>query len=624
MIDLLLHPAWPFLIAALLVRFLPRPVGHVLMMAAPAMALLAMGRLDASTSVHLSFLDWQLEPLRVDALSTPFGWVFASAALIAGIYGMATQRGPERSAVLATAGAALGVVFAGDLLSLFLFWEIKAIASTLVILARRTPQSGRAGMRYLFVHIIGGKLLLMGILLHFGQTGSLTFEAFEMGPAAAFILLAFLVNAAVPPLHAWLQDGYPNATVAGTVFLSAFTTKSAVYALLRGFPGLEILMYLGVAMALIGVIYAILANDIRRLLCYHIVSQVGFMVTAVGIGSDEAINGAVAHAFAHILYKALLLMGVGAVLYATGRSVASSLGGIGNRMRGVMTLYMIGAVSISSLPLFSGFVSKEIITDAAQYGELEWVVILLKVASVGTFLSTGLKLPWSTWIGREGMGPKTNDGARLKVNSVPPTMIMAMVVAAGLNLAIGLVPDLLYNFMPMAVDYEPYRLGKVVENLQVLLFTALGFLLVLYKLPAKPKIALDVDWFYRRLPERVADKFAGGTRIGQTTQAGHDQQSDRKTPVRLFPQAGSVQGRERAETYDAGGAMDTADTHVDARTMPHTSTVSPTPEEPSRLRSALQRLVAPAGKNPEVAPTWAVGGVLIAAAVVILLVSVLS
>jgi len=567
MSDLLLHPILPFVVAALLVRVVPRTVGHVVMVAAPLTAMLQLWLLEPGTSVQVSYLDFQLEVLRVDGLSTPFGVVFAIAALIGGIYGIASQLGPERSAALLYTGAAFGVVYAGDLLTFFLFWETKAIASTFLILARRTDRSNRAGMRYLFVHILGGKLLLAGIIVHYVDTGSLTFTAFEPGLAASLILVACLLSAAVPPLHAWLADAYPEATVAGTVFLSAYTTKAAVYALARGFPGFQILIYLGIIMALYGVVYAVLENDIRRLLGYHIVSQVGYMVAAVGIGTELAINGATAHAFAHILYKGLLLMGAGAVLYATGRAKMSELGGIANRMRLVLALYMVGAVSISSFPLFSGFVSKELVVAAASADDLTWLVLLLKVASVGTFLHTGLKLPFGTWVGKQGLGPRSNEGAPFHVGTVPATMIVAMALSAALNLTLGLRPSLLYDLLPYEVTYNVYTFGKVVEKSQILLFTALGFWLLLPKLHAKAIVTVDTDWFYRRLPRVL---HAAWER-------------------RHYPHA-------------------TADTEV---------ADEPTPG----VVTTLTRLAAPTTAAPPLLATWVLGAAVLAAATLLLFVS---
>lgn len=505
MADLLLHPVVPMLVGAIVVRVVSQRVGNVVVLLAPVAALVAVFSLELGTTVGFTFLDHELTVLRADALARPFGVIFAGGAFIAALYGLATQKGPERTSALIYAGAAMGVVYAGDLLTFFVFWEVKVIASTFVILARRNPRAGRAGMRYLFVHILGGKLLLAGVLVHLSQTGSLTFESFEPGPAATLILLAFVLSAGMPPLHAWLKDAYPEASVAGTIFLSAFTTKSAVYALSRGFPGTTVLIYLGAAMALYGVTYAILENDVRRLLSYHIISQVGIMVTAVGIGTTAAINGATAHAFVQILLKGLLLMGVGTVLHATGRSKASALGGLANRMKAALVFYMIGAASISSVPLLSGFVSKEIIVDAAYQSQLAWLVLLLKVVSVGTFLSTGLKLPYATWYGPEGAGPTSDEGARLKLAPVPVSMYAAMAITAGLSLLFGVVPGLLYGLMPETVTFEPYTVGKVLEKVQILAFTGLGFWLLLPLLPSKRHISLDTDWFYRRLPLLLRD-----------------------------------------------------------------------------------------------------------------------
>ena len=580
MAELIAHPALPLLVGAVLVRAAPAPAARALMVLAPALALLAALTLDLGSTATLPVLGLELEPLRGDELARAFGVVFAAAALIAAIYGLATQGPGERAAVLAYAGAATAVVYAGDLFTFFLFWEIKAVSSTLVILARRSHLSNRAGLRYLFVHIAGGKLLLAGILVHLSATGSIRFDAFEPGAAAWLILTACALSAGVPPLHAWLKDAYPEATVAGTVFLSAFTTKAAVYALVRGFAGFEVLIYLGIVMATWGVIYAILENDIRRLLSYHIISQVGFMVTAVGIGTAAAVTGAVAHAFAHILYKGLLLMGAGAVLYATGRSKASELGGLFNRLRPVAVLYMIGAVSISSVPLFSGYVSKELIPYAASGAGLAWLVVALKVVSVGTWLSTGLKLPQTTFFGKEGAGPTSNDGARIQVATIPPSMYLAMGLGAVANIAIGLYPDLLYRFMPDEVTRTAYAGGPVVEKLQILLFTVLGYLLLKHLLAAKPRITLDVDWLYRQGPRALGEALAGTRqRIHVTSTAGNGKAPDGATQPAVSPLA--------------------------------------------RGRAAITAAFTPDEGTPDVRGTWILGAVVLAASLLLLLASLL-
>ena len=491
----LLPPGAILLLGSLLLMAVRGRAGAVLMLALPVLAFAQVAGLAAGDRLAVDFYGFVLEPLAVDDLSLAFGFVFTIVAFLGAVYGFRIMGTTERVAATMYGGSALGVVFAGDLLSLFLFWEIKALASVFLIWARGTEEAGRAGKRYLYVQLAGGKLLLAGIIWHYALTGSLAFTGFELAPATALIMVGFLLSAAVPPLHAWLPDGYPMATVAGTVFLSAFTTKASVYALARGFAGVELLVWLGVAMALYGVVYAVLENDIRRLLAYHIVSQVGFMVAAVGIGTEVAVNGATAHAFAHILYKGLLLMGAGAVLYAVGESRSTELGGLTRKLRWVLVLYMVGAVSISGFPLFSGFISKEIITHAASIDGRTVVLLLLKLASVGTFLSTGLKLPYSTFFGPDrGLEPRP----------IPATMYLGMALAAVANLVLGLFPGLLYDLLPYPVDYEPFALYKVVETSQILFFTAVGFMLMLARVDAKRKVSLDVDWFYRVAPFRLA------------------------------------------------------------------------------------------------------------------------
>ena len=169
------------------------------------------------------------------------------------------------------------------------------------------------------IHLLGGMILFAGITGHVAQTGSVAFARMALdSPAHWLILIGFLVNAGAPPLSAWLPDAYPEASWSGTVFLSAFTTKTAVYVLMRGFPGTELLIWVGLFMVFYGIVYALLENDMRRILAYSIVNQVGFMVAGIGIGTEMALNGAAAHAFTHIIYKALLLMSAGSVLLHDG------------------------------------------------------------------------------------------------------------------------------------------------------------------------------------------------------------------------------------------------------------------------------------------------------------------
>ncbi len=489
-----LPPAAVFFLGAFVLPFLPRRLHAGVFLLFPVLGLVFLLQLNPGTTLVFQFLDYELVVSRVDRLSLAFGYVFTIIAFLGGIYGYSLKKPGEEVAALLYAGSALGVVFAGDLFTLFVFWELMAVSSVYLIWARRTVRSSQAGMRYLLVHLFGGSVLLAGILWHLGETGSILFNHLEGGPAAYLILFGFAVNAAVPPLHAWLSDSYPEATVAGAVFLSAFTTKTAVYALARGFAGWEILMWAGAIMALYGVVFAVLENDIRRLLSYHIISQVGFMVAGVGLGTEAAINGATAHAFAHILYKGLLFMGAGAVLHTTGRSKMTELGGLARSMPLVLSLYMVGAFSISGVPLFSGFVSKSLVLHAAELSHRYSIFLLLSLASVGTFLSLGLKLPYFTWFGaKKSFTPAP----------APLSMVLGMVITAGINVAIGVYPDLLYDLLPFPLHYRPYTLLHVTGSMQLLFFTWLGFWFLIDRLSGEATITLDTDWFYRR-PSRFA------------------------------------------------------------------------------------------------------------------------
>ena len=487
-----IHPGLILILGAWVLPFLNGRVKRVAMLVVPAAALIDCLLMTPGTYGVVNFLGQDLVFGRVDRLSLVFSYVFSLMAFLGMIYALHVEDDSQHVTALTYAGGALGVTFAGDFLSLYIFWELMAVSAALLVLLRRDASAVAAGFRYLLVHVFGGLLLLGGIVLHWSQTGSLAFGdmgASSGGMAWALILVAFLLNAAVPPLGAWLPDAYPEATVTGAVFMTAFTTKSAVYVLIRGYAGTELLVWLGAAMAIYGVVYAVLENDARRLLAYHIISQVGYMVCGVGIGTALATNGATAHAFAHILYKALLFMGAGAVLQTTGLRKLSEMGGLYKSMPVTLGLYMVGAFAISAVPLFSGFVSKSMVVSAAGEDHRAVIFLMLTLASAGTFLHTGLKLPYYMFFGK--------DSGR-RAEEPPRNMLVAMGLAAAACVLIGVFPGLLYQYLPNPVDYVPYTLQHVTSTLGMLGFTALGFFLLLKHLDPVPTISLDTDWFYRR------------------------------------------------------------------------------------------------------------------------------
>ena len=487
------HPGLILILGAFVLPLLGGRIKRAAMVVLPAAAVVDCLLMTPGTHGVFSFLGQELVFGRVDSLSLIFSYVFSILALLGMTYALHVKEDSQHVASLVYAGGALGVTFAGDFLSLYIFWEFLAIASSLLIFLRRERSAVEAGFRYLLVHVFGGLLLLAGIALHWAQSGSIAFGdmgAFSGSLSWGLILAAFLLNAAVPPLGAWLPDAYPEATVTGAIFMTAFTTKSAVYVLIRGFAGTELLVWLGAAMAVYGVVYAVLENDARRLLAYHIISQVGYMVCGVGIGTALALNGASAHAFAHILYKALLFMGAGAVLQMTGLRKLSDMGGLYKTMPVTLGLYMIGGFAISAVPLFSGFVSKSMVISAAGEEHLTVIFLMLTLASAGTFLHTGLKLPYYMFFGKDS-------GVRAK--EPPLNMLVAMGLAAAACILIGVFPRLLlYPYLPNACDYVPYTLAHVTSTLGMLAFTALGFFLLLKQLDPERSISLDTDWFYRR------------------------------------------------------------------------------------------------------------------------------
>ena len=499
MSNLWLHPSLILIVGALVLPFLPERLRKGWLLLIPILTFARIFWMSKGVFGEVSFLQFKMVFGRVDRLSTVFLYIMGLMCVIGSLYGMHVKRAVEHSVAWIYVAGSLGAILAGDLLTLFLFWELMALSSVFLIWFRGRPESLAAGYRYLLVHMAGGVALLAGSVLHYKATGSLAFMAFDVQhptAAAYLVMIGFILNAAVPPLHAWLPDAYGEATFNGSVFLCAFTTKTAVYALCRGFAGMEILVVLGVIMALYGVVYAVLENDCRRLLAYHIVSQVGYMVAAVGLGTELAINGACAHAFAHILYKGLLFMGCGSVLHMTGKSKFTDLGGLYSRMPWTFVFTLVGGLSISAFPLFSGFVSKSMIVQAGFENHKLWAAFLLMLASAGTFLHTGLKVPYFIWFGKNHCSKETWERA-----AEPPwNMMAAMAITSFLCIFIGCYTPYLYQMLPFpeeAAKYLPYTSYHVSETLQILLFTALGFFLLIKKLEPEAKISLDLDWPYR-------------------------------------------------------------------------------------------------------------------------------
>ena len=490
----ILPTAFIFIAAALVLGLLPKGnVRGVILLITPILAAWQIWNLPAGIFAQVEFVGQTLDMMRVDKLSRIFGLIFCLAAFLGNLYAWHVRDFIQQIAALLYAGTAIGAVFAGDLITLFFYWEGTALASVFLIWARRTEGSYHTGMRYLIIQITSGVILLAGTALLYRETGSITFERMTLGSLGTWLIfLSFGIKCAFPLLHNWLQDSYPAATITGTVILSAFTTKLAVYALARGFAGTELLIYIGAVMTLFPIFFAEIENDLRRVLAYSLNNQLGFMVVGIGVGTEMAINGTASHAFAHILYKALLFMSVGAVMLRTGTSKASELGGLCRTMPRTAIFCLIGAASISAFPLFSGFVTKSLIMDetANQHYPIIWAILVF--ASAGVLSHSGIKIPYFTFFGHD---------SGLRPNEAPIHMQMAMGFTAFLCVFIGVYPEPLYALLPYEVVYRPYTMSHVVGQLQLLCFALLAFAVLMRRGIHPPEIRavnLDVDWIYRR------------------------------------------------------------------------------------------------------------------------------
>jgi len=507
-----LPPFILFFAGALAVAALRGPAQRALMILVPLAGLANLAGAEHGLHAQVHILDYTLTLFRADRLSLLFGYLFHIAALLGAIFSFHVRDTGQHVAALSYAGSALGAVFAGDFITLFVFWELLAISSVFLIWARRTPRAMAAGQRYIVIQILSGVILLAGALMHLHNTGSIEFRELGLRDAASgLIFLAFGIKCAFPMLHNWLTDAYPEATPTGTVFLSAFTTKVAVYALARAFPGTELLIYIGAAMTCFPIFYAVIENDLRRVLAYSMINQIGFMVCGIGIGTSLALNGAVSHAFNDVIFKGLLMMTMGAVLYRTGKINGSDLGGLYKSMPKTAALCVVGAASISAFPLFSGFVSKSMVMTASLQEGHPVVWLMLLFASAGVFHHAGIKIPFFAFFAHD---------SGIRVPEAPRNMLLAMFIAAVLCIYIGSYPATLYSLLPFPVDYHPYDTTHVIAQLQLLFFSALAFtwlkLSGIYP-PELRGINLDAEWVYRRVtPDIVAVARSGITSVRQS------------------------------------------------------------------------------------------------------------
>ena len=495
-------PGFIMVLGALLIPFLPHIIRQVYMM---ILILISAFGLTLGFGIHsvITIMEFDFIVFQADELTFPFAIIFHIAAALNVIYGAHEKHWKQHVAIMSYSGAAIAAIHAGDLLTLFVWWEATAFTSVFLILASNTNRSYKAAVRYILIQVTSGMFLLAGAIILLMNEGNALLTKFDINSLyGQLIFIAFGIKAAFPLLNGWLQDAYPEATEIGTVALSTFTTKLAIFCFAKCFAGVEILIFIGALMTFYPIFFAVIENDLRRVLTYSLNNQLGFMIVAIGIGSELAINGAVAHAFAHILYKGLLFMGMGAVLYRVGTCKASELGGLFRYMPITAVCTIIGAISISAFPLFSGFVAKSLIMSALGEEGLVFVYFMLLFASAGVLHHSGIKIPFFAFFAHE---------SKVKTKEAPINMIIAMVIASVLCIAIGIFPSIFYQILPYEMSYQPYDFSHVVGQLQLLMFATFAFICLWHFKIYPPELnstVLNSDWIYRRMIPGVLIHFS--------------------------------------------------------------------------------------------------------------------
>lgn len=464
---------------------------------------------------NVPFLQYTLDIARINKMSILFGYIYVIAAFCMNIYALGVKNDWEHVVAMIYVGSALGAIFAGDLFTLFFCLEIMSWAPFFLILFRGTKKAMQAAIRYILWHHFSGACILAGVLLHAHQSGSIEFVHMPWGWEAKYLgsnlmLLGFVINAATTPFHSWLSDTYSEATPSGSIYMTAFTTKTAIFCLITTFSGVPLLMWMGAIQAVFALFLAVLENDGRRLCSYHIISQIGYMVAGVGMGTEMGINGAASHALCHIIYNALLYMGAGCALVVVGTAKFNELGGLYKYMPIAFWLYMIGGFSISGFPLFNGFISKTMTIEAAELIQKPVIYLLLEGATVGTFLHTGLKLPWNIWLqGREEPPPDIRAKLKDSAFNTPLHMLIGMGILAFLCVFMGVYPKILYDMLPYPVAFVPFTLTRVFSITQMFIFSFLGFWLLRKLVRGYPAYVIDTDWFVR-MPGKQFLNFCNG------------------------------------------------------------------------------------------------------------------
>lgn len=485
-------PGFLLIAAGLLIPVLPRMLRPVIAVLAPLAGLFHLLALPTGPHGTFEMLGITIATINVSETGFALGIAMLVAGTLAGVFNWHERAGLPVSAGLVYVGCAVGAVLAGDLPSFFLFFELASVSAAFLVWAGGTERSLGAGMRFAVANILAGVLLLEAFLLTYKATGSVGFFTGDLGTSAGiYLILALGLKAAFPVLHAWLTDAYPESTPGGTVLLSVFGITTAIYALSRFLPGEDLLRLIGPIMIAFPVLLALLANDLRRTLCYGIISQAGLAVTAIGIGTPEALSAATVLMIANIFGFLVLFMAIGAVLYRTGTASAAALGGLAATMPLTTGFAVLGGLSVAGLPVLAGGTAVPYLMTAiwADGGPVVAALALFGVA--GVWAHAGLRVPATAFFGE-----KRTPG--LKTEEAPVHMRFAMLLGIAACIAVGT--------MPYWGGSATFELAGLILHLEVLAFALLVFLAARAwgLLPREePSALIDVDWLYRKLGPQI-------------------------------------------------------------------------------------------------------------------------
>jgi len=541
-----LLPVALLLSGAVLAAVAPRGLSGPIAVLVPVLSALAAWQLLApGASATWQIMDYRLELVRVDPVGLVLAGLFLLAALIAGIYALGQRDRLQHAAGLAYVAGGVGAVLAGDLISLFLFFELIGLSGTALVLAARNEQAVGAGIRYLVFQVGAGVALLTGILIHGQATGNWSFGPIGLdAPGAWLILLAFGIKSGFPLLHHWIVDAYPRASITGLALLLAVTTKVGIYGLLTVFPGEAVLVTIGTVMVLWPLFYTLVENDLLRALAYSMLVQLGLMVVAVGIGSDLAIDGVTLHIVMDVLFKMTLFMALGVVALRVGTTRADRLGGLWQSMPLTTVFVAIAVAANSATPLTGAFISKKLLLASIEYSDYSvWLWLGLTSLSALGVLYLGLRILWQGFL-------QPGQETHAKASDPPPVMLLAMLIPTALLIISGVVPALTDSLRTAGTDYSPLTVSKILGQLQLIVFAVLTYVWLARSrqglAATRPQRWLDVDWIYRSaLPtlgraghgllvsikqqlinafsgaiDRVGGDSAGGSRLARTWPTG--------------------------------------------------------------------------------------------------------